>query len=102
MYALFINISVRNWHFTAEEGKALHFLIKPVYYMTWIWALHGAHNKLKNPIEEDNIWVTLRYEPFNLMVANFNLQAGVQKVKSALSCFMSCSDKTCHPPNLSY
>ena len=71
MYALFINISVRNWHFTTEEGKALRFLIKPVYCMTWIWALHRAQNKLKSPIEEDNIWVTLRYEPFNLMVANF-------------------------------
>ena len=85
------------------KGKALHFLIKPVYCMTWIWVLHRTHNKLKNPIEEDNIWATLRYEPFNPMVANFNLQAGVQKVqagvqkvKSALSCFMSCSDKTCH------
>ena len=26
--------------------------------MTWIWTLHRAHNKLKNPIEEDKIWAT--------------------------------------------
>ena len=24
--------------------------------MTWIWTLHGAHNKSKSPIEDDNIW----------------------------------------------
>ena len=37
MYALFINISVRNWHFTAEERIAMRFLIEAVYCMTWIW-----------------------------------------------------------------
>ena len=39
------------------------FLIEPVYYMTWIWTLHRAHNKLKSPIEEDNIWATSRPVP---------------------------------------
>ena len=33
----------------------MRFLIEPVYCMTWIWTLHRAHNKLKSPIEEDNI-----------------------------------------------
>ena len=35
---------------------AMHFLVEPVYCMTWIWTLHRAHNKLKSPIEEVNIW----------------------------------------------
>ena len=56
MYVLFINISVRNWHFATEEGTRMRFLIEPVYCMTWIWTLHRAHNKSKSPIEEDNIW----------------------------------------------
>ena len=56
MYALFINISVRNWYFTTEGGIAMPFLIESVYCMTWIWTLHMAHNKLKSPIKEDNIW----------------------------------------------
>ena len=34
----------------------MRFLIEPVYCMTWIWTLHSAHNKLKSPIKEDNIW----------------------------------------------
>ena len=56
MFALFINISVRNWDIATEEGIAMRFLIEPVYCMTWIWTLHRAHNKSKRPIEEDNIW----------------------------------------------
>ena len=28
--------------------------------MTWIWTLHRAHNKLKSPIEEDNIWARVK------------------------------------------
>ena len=40
----------------------MRFLIEPIYCMTWIWTLHRAHNKLKSPIEEDNIWATLVYE----------------------------------------
>ena len=35
------------------------FLIEPIYCMTWIWTLHRAHNKLKNPIKEDNIWANV-------------------------------------------
>ena len=54
IYALFINISVRNWHFATAGGIAMRFLIEPVYCM--IWTLHRAHNKSKSPIEEDNIW----------------------------------------------
>ena len=46
------------------------FLIEPVFCMTLNWTLHRAHNKLKSPIEEDNIWATLgyagRYGPANL------------------------------------
>ena len=59
MYALFINMSVRNWHFGTAGGVAMRFLIEPVYCMTWIWTLHRAHKKLKSPIEEDNIWARL-------------------------------------------
>ena len=59
MYVLFINISVRNWHFATEEGIGIRFLIEPVYSMTWIWTLHRAHNKSKSPNEEDNIWATM-------------------------------------------
>ena len=59
MYALFINISVRNWHFATAGGKAMRFLIEPVYCMTWIWTLHRAHNKSKSSIEEDNIWAKI-------------------------------------------
>ena len=62
MYALFINMSVRNWHFATEGGIAMSFLIEPVYCMTWIWTLHRAHNKLKSPIKEDNIWVSNRQD----------------------------------------
>ena len=36
----------------------MRFLIEPVYCMTWIWTLHRDHNKLKSPIEEDNIWAS--------------------------------------------
>ena len=36
----------------------MRFLIEPVYCMTWIWTLHRAHNKLKSPIEVDNIWAS--------------------------------------------
>ena len=57
MYALFINMSVRNWHFVTAGGIAMGFLIEPVYCMTWIWT-HRAHNKSKSPIEEDYIWAT--------------------------------------------
>ena len=56
MYALFINISVKNWHFVTEGGTAMRLLIEHVYCMTWIWTLHKAHTKSKSPIEEDNIW----------------------------------------------
>ena len=56
MYALFINMSVRNWHFGTAGGEAMRFLIEPIYCLTWIWTLHSAHKKLKSPIEEDNIW----------------------------------------------
>ena len=52
-------ISVRNWHFTTEERIPMRFLIEPVYCMTWIWTFHRAHNKLKSPIKEDNIWATV-------------------------------------------
>ena len=48
MYELFINMSVTNWHFATVRGIA----------MTWIWTLHKAHNKLKSPIKEDNIWAS--------------------------------------------
>ena len=58
MYALFIKISVRNWHFATEESIAMCFIIEPIYCMSFIWNLHRAHNKLKSPIEEDNIWAS--------------------------------------------
>ena len=38
----------------------MRFLTEPVYCMTWIWTLHRAHNRSKNPMEEDNIWATNR------------------------------------------
>ena len=37
----------------------MRFLTGPVYCMTWIWTLHRAHNKLKSPMEEDNIWAMI-------------------------------------------
>ena len=40
----------------------MRFLIESVYCMTWIWTLHRAHNKLKSPIEEDNIWASKEIE----------------------------------------
>ena len=49
-------MSVRNGRFDTAGGITMRFLIEPVYCMTWIWTLHSAHNKLKSPIEEDNIW----------------------------------------------
>ena len=39
----------------------MRFLIEPVYCMTWIWTPHRAHNKLKSPIEEDNIWARVSH-----------------------------------------
>ena len=62
MYVLFINISVKNWHFATEEGIAMCFLTEPVYCMTWIWTLHRSYNRSKSPIEEDNIWATKLYD----------------------------------------
>ena len=59
MYALFIYMSVRNWHFVTAVGITMRFLIEPVYCMTWIWTLHKAHNKSKSPFEEGNIWTNL-------------------------------------------
>ena len=65
MHYFFVNISLRTWHFTTEEGIAMHFLIESINCMTWIWILHRAqpHNKSKSPIEEDNIWASHRPVP---------------------------------------
>ena len=62
MYAIYINMSVRNWHFATARGIAMRFLREPVYCMTWIWTLH---NKSKSPIEEYNIWAM----PMHVMTA---------------------------------
>ena len=75
MNALFINISVRNWHFATGRGIAMRFLIEPVYCMTWIWTFHRAHNKSKSPIEEDNIWATLQDAESGVVLAQSNTKS---------------------------
>ena len=87
MYALFINISVRNWYFTTEEGLAMRFPIEPVYWMTWIWTFHRAHNILKSPIKEDNIWANMYHYhslhfclvqlPFHMTSLNYSCVGGL-------------------------
>ena len=68
MYVLFINMSVTNLNFATARGIGMRFLIEHVYCITWIWTPHRAHNKLKSPVKEDNIWAKAR------PVANFPIR----------------------------
>ena len=46
----------------------MRFLKEAVYCMTWIWTLHRAHNKLKSPIKEDNVWATLAHTCIRMLI----------------------------------
>ena len=55
------------------------FLIEAVYCMTWIWTLHRAHNQWKSPIEEDNVWASIKHVDL-LLASVVNVNYKIRKI----------------------